>query len=125
MSKFNVTQDFDYKFFTKPELAKKVPSQKIASTAPKNSTQIVKNKVSQIIYDDNKQTTDDIKPILSGSEFGNEIRTRRLELKLTQEALARQLNYNISIIKEYENGTAVRNGGQISKIKKHLNMSKT
>ena len=51
----------------------------------------------------------------------NAIKQARLNIKMSQKDLAKQLNVDIGVIISYENGKAVPNNGFISKIEKILN----
>jgi ribosome-binding protein aMBF1 (putative translation factor) len=122
MSKFNIEQDF-----TNVVWEKKLPNSKLPKTTQLRTNYRLDNptKLEKIIYDDGKISADDIKPIVISSELSIEIRKKRLALNLTQDSLARQLSWNIALVKEFENGTAIRNGKHISQIKKFLGINKT
>ena len=57
-----------------------------------------------------------------GIEIGKQIMQARLAKKLKQTDLAKQLNMTPDIIRDYENGSAIRNNSVLSKIKKALNI---
>ena len=58
------------------------------------------------------------------SDFSKQIIQARLAKKLNQTELAKALSLDVTIIKEYENGTAKHNGIIISKLKKYLGINK-
>jgi len=71
------------------------------------------------IIDDEMIKSDKIDP-----EFSKQIIKARLEKKMTQAQLAHALSLDVSIVKDYENGTAKKNGMITSKIKKYLGINK-
>jgi len=75
---------------------------------------------------DNKEPQEEIvkKKKTIDMEFSKQVVQARLAKKLSQEALAKNINVNVSVIKDYENGTAIQNGSIVSKLKKELNMMK-
>jgi ribosome-binding protein aMBF1 (putative translation factor) len=60
-----------------------------------------------------------------GIDMGKIIMQARLDKKLKQVDLAKQLNITPDIIRDYENGTAVRNGALLNRIGKVLNIKLT
>ena len=57
-------------------------------------------------------------------EFSKMIIQARLAKKMTQAQLAHALSLDVSIVKDFENGSAKKNGPITSKIKKYLNINK-
>jgi ribosome-binding protein aMBF1 (putative translation factor) len=76
------------------------------------------------IYDPNDPDAEpEIKPVMVGQSFGMKMRNARCAKQLTQKQLAHALSLPESIIVHYEQGTAVRNGQYIGKIKRYLNIT--
>ena len=76
-------------------------------------------------FDNIKVNEDEIGKIIKvDSEFSKQIIQARLAKKLNQTELAKALSLDVTIIKEYENGTAKHNGEIISKLKKYLGINK-
>ena len=55
-----------------------------------------------------------------GKQLGGEIMTARIARKWTQADLAKNISLDVHIIKNYENGTAIRNNAIIQKIQSAL-----
>ena len=116
-------QDWNYVVFKKKIDPKLLPKTKVLSDKQKNINTI-NNTVTKILdYDDNLPEYDNIKPVLVSKDFGALMQKHRLLLNMKQIDLANKLSIPVSIINSYENGTGVRNGTYISKIKKNLNIS--
>jgi putative transcription factor len=69
-----------------------------------------------------KISDDDELPVSDkvGIDIGKQIMQGRLNKKLKQTDLAKQLNVMPDIIRDYENGTAIKNNNMLSKITKIL-----
>jgi putative transcription factor len=76
-------------------------------------------KAASIIVDDDMIKTEKVDP-----EFSKMIIQARLAKKMTQAQLAHALSLDVTIVKDYENGSAKKNGPITSKIKKYLNINK-
>ena len=57
-------------------------------------------------------------------DFSKAIIKARSEKKMTQLQLAHALSLDVTVVKEYENGSAKKNGMITSKIKKYLGINK-
>ena len=115
-------QDWEKIVWKKPILKKDLPKELIPVEKQKNKNNIV-NTVKKIYHDDNLINEEpDIKPILIGKQFGNDMQSRRVAKKLSQRDLANTLSIPLSIINQYETGLGIRNGSYVSKIKKYLCM---
>ncbi len=115
------TQDWNYVVWTKKQDPKLLPKNTILSNKQKNMNTTT-NTVKQI--NDDSTELDNIMPVIVDKSFGKEIQERRLLKKLSQIELAKQLSIPVVIIKDYENGTGIKNGTYISKIKKYLDIHK-
>ena len=76
-------------------------------------------KAASTVIDDEDIKVDKVDP-----KFSEQIKNARLGKKMTQAQLAHALSLDTTIIKEYENGTAKKNGTITSKIKKYLGINK-
>ena len=115
-------QDWNYVVWKKKIDPKLLPKTKTLSDKQKNLNTI-NNTVTKILtYDDQLQEYDNIKPVLVSKDFGVLMQKHRLLLNMKQIDLANKLSIPVSIINSYENGTGIRNGTYISKIKKILNI---
>jgi ribosome-binding protein aMBF1 (putative translation factor) len=83
--------------------------------------QVTKKPVDNIKIDNEDEVG---KIIKVDSEFSKQIIQARLAKKLNQIQLAKALSLDVSVIKEYENGTAKHNGMIVSQIKKYLGINK-
>ncbi len=72
----------------------------------------------KISDDDELPKTDKV-----GIDTGKNIMQARLAKGLKQVDLAKQLNITPDVIRDYENGTAIRNNAVLSKIKRALNIN--
>ncbi len=72
-----------------------------------------------------KISDDDELPVSDkvGIDIGKQIMQARLAKNLKQVDLAKQLNITPDVIRDYENGTAIRNNAVLSKIKRALNIN--
>lgn len=79
--------------------------------------------VSKTSFNEQKINKDEI-PVLKtlGIEAGKQIQQARLNLNLSQSVLATKINVLASVIKSYENGTAVPNREILNKLNKTLNI---
>lgn len=67
---------------------------------------------------------DDIPQLVTtGLDLGKSISSARVLKKITQEDLARQCNVNISVIRAYENGTAIVESDILNKINRALGIT--
>ena len=113
-------QDWNHVVWKKKPDPKLQPKTQVLSDKQKN-IHTIKNTVTQITtYDDNLQESDNIKPVIISKEFAAQIQQHRVLLKMSQSELANKLSIPVAIINSYENGTGIRNGTYISKIKKIL-----
>ena len=113
-------QDWNHVIWKKKVDPKLQPKTQILSDKQKN-IHTIKNTVAKITtYDDNLQESDSIKPVIIDKELASQIQKHRLLLKMSQSELANKLSIPVAIINSYENGTGIRNGTYISKIKKIL-----
>jgi ribosome-binding protein aMBF1 (putative translation factor) len=78
---------------------------------------------SRIVKIEKMAMNDDLKHKKIDNELKNIIQKKRCEKKLTQAALAKQINVNISVIRDIESGKSNYNPKDINKIKKFLNIS--
>jgi ribosome-binding protein aMBF1 (putative translation factor) len=74
----------------------------------------------KIKYDDEIPVSDKV-----GIETGKQIMQARLAKNLKQSDLAKRLNITPDIIRDYENGTAIRNGALLNSIGKTLGIKLT
>ena len=79
------------------------------------------NTVKKVVNDDGEI---DILPVMVDKKFGQQIQQARMKKNLTQEQLARAIALPANLINKYEKGTAIRNGAQVSKIKRFLEIDK-
>lgn len=79
------------------------------------------NTVKKVVNDDGEI---DILPVMVDKKFGLQMQQARMKKNLTQKQLAQAIALPANLINEYEKGTAVRNGTQVSKIKKFLEIDK-
>ncbi len=105
-----------------PELkAKKLKeeSEKVSKGASNNNHQAT---ASGKKIDDNEEI-----PLVDkvGKELGMKIQQARLAKNIKQVDLAKQLNLTPDIIRDHENGTAVKNGTLLNRIGKHLGVKLT
>jgi putative transcription factor len=72
-----------------------------------------------------KISDDDELPISDkvGIDVGKQIMQARLAKNVKQTDLAKQLNMTPDVIRDYENGSAIRNNNILSKIKRALNIN--
>jgi ribosome-binding protein aMBF1 (putative translation factor) len=72
-----------------------------------------------------KITDDDELPVSDkvGIDIGKQIMQARLAKNLKQADLAKQLNMTPDVIRDYENGSAIRNNNILNKIKRALNIN--
>lgn len=78
------------------------------------------------MYDnpDDKSEEPDILPVMTDQKFGQMIQTARTAKKMTQKELANALNIPVSIISDYEKGSAIHNSIYVGKIKTYLGIKK-
>jgi len=73
------------------------------------------------IYDlENPNAEPEIRPVMIDKEFAKNMMAARVAKKMTQKQLAGACALDVSIINQYEQCKAVRNGQYITKIKKVL-----
>jgi putative transcription factor len=75
-----------------------------------------------------KKITDDEEIPISdkvGKDLGMKIQQARLAKNIKQIDLAKQLNITPDIIRDYENGTAIKNGNLLNKMSKLLGVKLT
>lgn len=96
--------------------ASKTTSGKKAENKPKHKDVSKSVKLEQLVEKD--ELTHKTVP----KEIADLIRNKRCEMKLKQKDLAKQLNLNVSVINDIENGKAIYNGQTISRIKRKLNL---
>lgn len=71
-------------------------------------------------------TTDDLPKVTTvGKDIGQLISTTRNAKHMTQSDLAKQLNIKSDVIRDYENGTAQRNGNLLNKMGQLLGIKLT
>jgi putative transcription factor len=88
---------------------------------------IIGTKVSQKnVHQTHIPPTNEPKQFVSvGIETGRAIQQARLQKKLKQTDLAKQLNIPVDIIRNYENGTGQRNGDLLNRMGKLLGVKLT
>lgn len=115
-------QDWEKIVWKKPIQKKDIPKELVPSAKQKNKNNTI-NTVKKIYHEDGAINEEpDIKPILVGKQFGDEMQSRRIAKHLTQKDLAKALSIPLSIVNQYETGQGIRNGSYISKIRKYLSM---
>lgn len=77
-------------------------------------------------YDPRKQAkianeTESFKIRRVGRDTANQIQQARQALKITQKDLAHKMNVPLTVVSQYENGSAVYDGAMFQKFKKALN----
>lgn len=83
-----------------------------------NSASNIVKAASTVIEDE------DIKRETVDPKFSEQIKAARLGKKMTQAQLAHAMSLDVTIIKDYENGKAKKNGTITSKLKKYLGINK-
>lgn len=100
----------------------------IAKKKKENSEKVAKiNVISNVLLSGKKINDDDELPKLDkvGLDMGKIIMQARLAKNLKQTDLAKQLNITPDIIRDHENGNAVRNGALLHRIGKILGIKLT
>lgn len=100
---------------------KKETSVNVVAPKPPSSTGGATNTVKKVVNDDGEV---DILPVMVDKKFGQQMQQARMKKNLTQKQLAQAIALPANLINEYEKGTAVRNGAQVSKIKRFLEIDK-
>jgi ribosome-binding protein aMBF1 (putative translation factor) len=107
----------------------KTPSKKAktgtASTVPKShlNSQTSNIKV-QTVWDSKDEEDPIVRPVTIGQEFAHQMQQARMNKGMTQKELANAICVPQSVINEYERGVGVHNSSYVSKIKKHLGITK-
>lgn len=109
-------QDWKPVVFTNPKLVKKKELERNGETVSKQKL------TSGPVSGQKNIDSDDFVPKKFDKAFGKIVASKRNQQQMNQDALAKKLNVQSSIIKSIENGTAIYNPSLMSKLRKQLNI---